>query len=75
MAKHKVRDQVAHQARMAGQQPKPRMTPAEFKRACKNLAMAHATNGSGMGRDLYYGSKCDKPDSRRRPFKGGQVHS
>lgn len=45
----------------------------QHKASLKAQAAKYSTSSLAMQKDLFYGSKCDKPASLRRPFKGGTV--
>jgi hypothetical protein len=51
-----------------------RLRPAEYQRHLKRQAEGAKPDGGAMQRSLYFGSKCQKTERQRRPFKGGRVH-
>lgn len=60
---------------MNGRAGKTARKLARYRSTLKAQAMAVDATKSAMKAGVYFGSKCDKPDSDRRPHKGGRVHS
>ena len=60
---------------MNGRAGKTARKLARYRSTMKAQAEAAGPDKTQMARGVYFGSKCDKPDSERRPNKGGKVHS